>query len=350
MPKVSVIVPVYNTEKYLKRCIDSLVGQTYNDIEIILVDDKSTDNSLSIISAYQEKYPEKIKVLQTKTNSGPSTARNLGIDIATGEYIGFVDSDDYIVPDYYESLVSACEETSADIARTDRKIVCCNIDLLFLRRNCQYDEFTVINPREDSRYLVTEPPGVTNKVIKRKLIGNSKFPEGLKWEDYPFAMPLMVNANSIANVPGKNYVYNMHLNSTTCKDARRLNGKLLDIFTCSDMVGQTCLTPDTNANVSYQINYVQMHNCLQRLKEITNARMPISEKRELLTLLSNLIKTKYGNWQEHEIYQEQKSTRFIHGIRMAAVEGLLLPEDTLPKEEEQLKQLIKVKLDQNIKK
>ena len=100
MPKVSVIVPVYNTEKYLGRCLDSLLNQTLEDIEIILVDDHSTDNSLDIMQAYQEKEPRKIKIAQTKQNSGAGAARNVGLELADCNYIGFVDSDDYITPDY----------------------------------------------------------------------------------------------------------------------------------------------------------------------------------------------------------------------------------------------------------
>ena len=350
MSKISVIIPVYNTEKYIGKCLESLLRQTHQDIEIILVDDCSTDNSLDIITAYQKKHPDKIKVVKSEKNGGAAKARNIGLDIATGDYIGFIDSDDYITDDYYEKLLSACTETSSDMARTNRKLVLGNIGLSFLGRNCCYQDAShIIDPRQDSRYLVNEPPCVTNKLFRRDLIGDSKFPEGIKWEDYPFVVPLMTKANQIITIPEKNYFYNIHMGSTTCKDARKLNKNMLDIFTASDMLEETCLSPTSSDNLRYLINYVQIQNSLQRLKEILNANMPPHEKRELLTLMSHLISIKYGPWQQHEIYQEQKASSPFHRIRMNRVEDLLLPTDSLPSQEEAVKCLIKSNLNRNAK-
>ena len=106
--KISTIVPVYNTEKYVGRCIDSIISQTYPDWELILVDDGSTDGSLNIIESYAKKDP-RINVIHQK-NEGPGMARNSGIVQATGEYIVFIDSDDVIRPDYFEKL---SKETAA---------------------------------------------------------------------------------------------------------------------------------------------------------------------------------------------------------------------------------------------
>lgn len=93
-----------------------------------------------------------------------------------------------------------------------------------------------------------------------------------------------------------------------------------------------------------------MQNCIGRLKEISNANIPLHEKRELLTLVSNLINVKYGPWQEHKLHQEQKDTSLVHGLRVKVVEGLLLPSEDYPQTEEELKPKIKQKLNQNIKK
>lgn len=344
MPKVSVIVPVYNTEKYLGRCLDSLLNQTLEDIEIILVDDHSTDNSLDIMQAYQEKEPRKIKIAQTKQNSGAGAARNVGLELADCNYIGFVDSDDYITPDYYEKLCAACDLTNSDISRTNRKIVLGNLDVSFLGRRTAYDEVTIIDPKKDYHYLIKEQPCVTNKVFKRELIGETRFPEDLKWEDYPFTIPLLLKANSIATVPGQNYFYNMHLSSTTVSDARKLSDRVLDIFTCADIIGENCLTEELDPKMIAQINYLQIQNCLGRLKEIVNANIPISEKRQLLTLISELIKTKYGPWQDHPSYQEEKLANPVHRLRMGLVEKALLPADDIPNDETTLKTLIKAKL------
>ena len=115
MPKVSVVVPIYNVEKYLRECLDSIVGQTLKDIEIICVDDGSTDRSLSILREYEQK-DSRIKVI-TKPNAGYGHSMNMGLDAATGEYMGIVDSDDYILPDMYETLYSLAKENHLDFVR-----------------------------------------------------------------------------------------------------------------------------------------------------------------------------------------------------------------------------------------
>ena len=124
---ISVIVPVYNVEKYLPQCLNSIINQTYKNIEVVLVDDGSTDDSGNICEEYK-KNDERIIVVHQK-NSGLSAARNVGIEISTGEYITFIDSDDYISPDYIENLYSALEQYSADIAICDLKKVSEKVEL-----------------------------------------------------------------------------------------------------------------------------------------------------------------------------------------------------------------------------
>lgn len=109
MPKVSIVVPIYNVEKYLKRCLDSLVNQTFRDIEIICVNDCSPDNSQKIIDEYVEKYPQMINVVVNQVNCGLGKSREIGINKSTGTYIMFVDSDDYVEENWVEVFVSAIE-------------------------------------------------------------------------------------------------------------------------------------------------------------------------------------------------------------------------------------------------
>ena len=114
MVKVSVIVPVYNVEKYIEKCLESLVNQTLKDIEIIVVNDGSPDNSQKIIDKYVQKYPKKIKSY-IKENGGQGSARNFGLQKAEGEYIGYVDSDDYVELDMYEKLYNKAKKENLDI-------------------------------------------------------------------------------------------------------------------------------------------------------------------------------------------------------------------------------------------
>lgn len=115
MPKVSIVIPIYNTEKYLRQCLDSITGQTLKDIEIICVDDGSKDSSLSIIREYEKRDP-RIKVI-TKPNAGYGHSMNMGLDAATGEYFGIVDGDDYILSEMYETLYALAEKNDLDIVR-----------------------------------------------------------------------------------------------------------------------------------------------------------------------------------------------------------------------------------------
>ena len=299
------------------KCIDSLLSQTLGDIELILVDDASTDSSLDIMFAYQDANPRKIKVISSRKNGGAAQARNIGLENATGEYIGFVDSDDYINPKMYEEMLTACQETNSDMAKTDIKMLFFNREISFLGNSYPHTELSIINPREDKRFLVQEQPGVTSKLFKRELIGDSKFKAGLKWEDYPFTIPLMVQANQVVTVPGKNYNYNMHPKNTTLTDARKLNKNILDIFTCSDIVGNKCITPETTSNVREQIEYVQMKHCLGRLKEITSAHLPLQDKKELLTLKNELISSIIlgENIEKiYDCYQKGNLQKFIYKI------------------------------------
>lgn len=117
--KISVVIPIYNTEKFLVKTLDSVINQTYKNLEIICVNDGSTDNSLNILTSYA-KNDFRIKIIN-KPNSGLSDARNTGIDAASGEYIAFVDSDDYIDKDFYEKLMESIQKSGADVAMTSTK-------------------------------------------------------------------------------------------------------------------------------------------------------------------------------------------------------------------------------------
>ena len=132
--KVSVIVPIYNTEKFLRKCIESIVNQTLQEIEIILINDGSTDNSHNICLEYTEKYPEKIRYINNK-NIGCSATRNLGIELANGEYIAFVDSDDYIEKEMYEEMYTKTLKEKSDIVICGFNYIFSDKKTLFIPEN-----------------------------------------------------------------------------------------------------------------------------------------------------------------------------------------------------------------------
>ena len=116
MPSVSVIVPVFNAEAFLDKCLESLAGQTLEDIEVICVDDHSTDNSLAILKE-RAGQDSRFKVIPLDCNQGPSKARNAALDAALGEFVAFVDSDDFVSPDFLEKLYGAAVSQNADVAK-----------------------------------------------------------------------------------------------------------------------------------------------------------------------------------------------------------------------------------------
>ena len=193
MIKVSVIVPVYNVERYLRRCLNSLVNQTLEEIEIIIVNDGTKDNSESIILEFVEKFPSKIIYL-TKENGGLSDARNFGIPHATGEYIAFLDSDDYVEKDIYEKLYN-----EANKSKIKKNIIECNFFW-------SYDEKQVIDRivKYDSiqDYIINGRVVAWNKLYRSKWLKNIniEFPKGLLYEDLEYFMKLVCNLSNIEEV------------------------------------------------------------------------------------------------------------------------------------------------------
>ena len=190
MPKVSVIIPVYNVEPYLRRCLDSVIHQTLSDIEIICINDCSPDNSLAILQEYAAKDP-RVKVIDFAENKGVSVARNTGMDAATGEYIGFVDSDDYVDLDFYEKLYARAKSTGADVAKGTYKYENRKI-------NVSYEQNEKI--REDKTNFAIE---FSSAIYKTLLIKTRKiaFPVELTYrEDSVFAFSVGLITNKIETV------------------------------------------------------------------------------------------------------------------------------------------------------
>ena len=149
MPKLSIIVPVYNVEKYIRKCIDFILGKTFKDFELILVDDGSPDNCGEICESYARN-DNRIRVIH-RANGGLSAARNTGLSYATGKYIGFVDSDDYVSPVMYEKLINSIEKHNADICKCGYN----EFDDLGIRRKLVYPDTKVL--RNNSRHNALLP-------------------------------------------------------------------------------------------------------------------------------------------------------------------------------------------------
>ncbi len=196
MPKVSVVVPVYNTKKYLEKCLDSLVYQTLDDIEIIVVNDGSPDESQKIIDRYVQAYPNKVQAY-VKENGGLSDARNFGISKCNGEYIGFVDSDDYVNLDMYQNMYNKAKEQDFDMVVCDIRYVYENVSK---EVSSQVDED--INDLDKIKaQMVNIYPAAWNKIYKKKLFENGVlFKKGVWYEDVEFLYRLFPYIKSIGTI------------------------------------------------------------------------------------------------------------------------------------------------------
>lgn len=211
--KVSVIVPVYNVENYLAKCLDSLVNQTHQNIEILVVNDGSKDNSEQIIGEYTRKYPEKVRSF-TKENGGLSDARNFGIDRATGDFIGFVDSDDYVSSFMFEEMVTLAEKHHSEmvicnIRKVDQKgkIIQKLTQIPHMPEKIDLDKnFSVFS---DISYFAC------NKLFKRELFKEKRFKRNIHFEDIQLIPQLLLECKIISQTQNFHYNYLERADSIT---------------------------------------------------------------------------------------------------------------------------------------
>lgn len=207
---ITVIVPIYNVKKYLSNCVESLIGQTYNNLEIILVNDGSTDNSGKIIDKYAQK-DKRIKVIH-KQNGGVSSARNEGLKIATGDYITFVDSDDFINIKTYEILYNLLKKYNSDIVMCEAVKVYENDEGKIIAPKLKIHNIKeeVINSCKAIKLMIMDG-NVGNfactKLFKKELFQNILFPEGKVYEDAGTIYKVVHNANKIVYTNQKLYNY-----------------------------------------------------------------------------------------------------------------------------------------------
>lgn len=222
--KVSVIVPVYNVEKFIDKCLNSLVNQTLKEIEIIVVNDGTKDNSQKIIDKYVKKYPDKIKSY-IKENGGQGSARNYGLKKATGEYIGYVDSDDFVEKDMYKKLYDKAKENNYDI------VVCGNYNVSEDYQNKNIDAF-INNYNTDLENIFFGKMAVWNKIYKRDILIKNKleFKEKVWYEDLAFTLKAIMNSNTFAFIDEPLYDYLIREGSTMNNSNVQRNLEILDAF------------------------------------------------------------------------------------------------------------------------
>jgi len=227
---ISIIVPVYNVERYLSNCVESVINQTYSNTEIILVDDGSTDNSGQICDSYLDK-DDRVIVIHKK-NGGLSDARNRGIKAARGKYLIFVDSDDVIDASLVEYLYNLAIDTGSDIGICDF-VHCYDVDDIEFKKETRHSTFSGESAIVEMLYQTSFLVAACAKIFKRELFDALLFPQGMLYEDSAIMYQLFDRANTVAYGNAKLYGYMHREGSITTK---KFSKRDLDIITISQQI------------------------------------------------------------------------------------------------------------------
>ena len=283
MIKLSIIVPVWNVEDYLEKCLDSLVNQTLKDIEVIVVNDESPDDSQTIIDRYVETYPEKVKAFWKK-NGGQGSARNLGLDHAQGEYISFVDSDDWISLDFCEKMYECAITKNCDV------VICDMIDVYpthEVHHNCIiYD------------YLFQHTLSSCNKVFKKDVVEKLRFYPQIWYEDMNFTAKILAMNVNVGVVNDVFYYCHCRETSTMINNNSKKN---LDLIVAIEDIKQ--YLNDMNypmpRNVIYPLVYKDvLHTGIMRVAAQKN-----KDKKMVLKKLQQYAKENLKGYKQSDFHQ-----------------------------------------------
>lgn len=299
MPKVSVIVPVYNVESYVERCLQSLVNQTLEDIEIIVVNDGSTDGSEEIVKKYQQYYPNLIKYYK-KENGGLSDARNFGMKFASGDYMAFLDSDDYVELDMYEKMYNKAIEENSDMVECDF--------IWEYPNKAIKDVGSIYSTKKEM--IVNARVVAWNKLIKRNLIENSKviYPKGLRYEDIEFFYKMVPYYNKVSFVkePLVHYIQR----STSISNVQ--NERTKEIFDVLDNVikyyKENSLFEEYKAELEYTYIRILLCSSLFRIVKIANKDV----RENLIDMTWKKINEQFPRWKHNKIIRNQRNKKNLY--------------------------------------
>lgn len=337
MTKLSIIVPVYNVEKYLPKCLESLIKQTLKDIEIICVNDGSMDNSLAILKEFASR-DSRIRIIDNQ-HQGVAKTRNTGIEQSTGEYIGFVDSDDYIDIDFFEKLYNSATKSNSDIAIAS----ILKHKKFFNIYNAKYTKEETAITIQDKIKLCEDKKHfffyAWNKIYHSGFIkeNNIKFSEGQIYEDVMFAIKALYYSNKIISVYGTKYHYIEHENSLT-KYKDKTGGKEQDLVKAYSELQEFCNSK--NIEIPERLNYYTKENFgfilnlykgkyqskIQLFNIFTIATISnYSETRNLITILGfkiKIAKREIAKERQENVFYQYKKDK-IDITKVPPAQGLL---------------------------
>lgn len=290
MYKLSIVVPVYNTEKYLKKCLDSLITQSLHDLEIIIINDGSTDNCSQILDEYSKSYKNLIKVFHQR-NMGQAVARNFGISKASGEYITFVDSDDYVEKDSYQIAYDYATKNNFDI-------VCFNFFEIKNGNKSQSNYYNGPIANDNVKKYILYETSPCNKIIRTSVLKENSiaFLENHIYEDFAIIPTLAKYTCKIGYLDNCLYNYVIRENSTMRQKV--FNKKLYDIYDVMDSLYNNFY--DTSYKCELEFLYIEhlLHGASLRFLNYYESEKEIKK-------ISEIMKIKFPNWKRNFYYKSK---------------------------------------------
>ncbi|MBQ7233687.1 MAG: glycosyltransferase family 2 protein [Bacillales bacterium] len=288
--KVSVIIPAYNTEEYIAECMESIINQTLKEIEIIVVDDGSTDRTWDMLQEYELKYPDKIRAFH-KENGGQASARNFALQYARGEYLGFVDSDDWIDAEMYDEMYQKAETEKADI------VICDMVD--------HFPNHEIYHHASQFEDKFTVTPSACNKIFKRSFAEDVCFPEGLWYEDFEYTTKQLMKTEKISVIHKGFYHCHCREVSTMRNDNSTKNKDILKVVENLELFAKENGWQEKYADA---IEYLYIDHILlttiNRLEIQKNRK-----KREVIQYLRRAVCKKYPCFYKSAAFQKLNGNR-----------------------------------------
>lgn len=304
MPKVSIIVPFYNVEKYIEKSLKSLVNQTLEEIEIILVNDGSKDDSYKIAKEFLQKYPDKVKYYE-KPNGGLGDARNFGINYATGEYIAFLDSDDYVEPTMYEEMYNKAKQENCDMVE-------CDFWWEYPEKKKEDIGVEYNTPKE---MLVKSRVVAWNKIIKKEIyLGhpNARFSVGLRYEDIEGFYKILPYIKKVEFVR-KPFIHYIQRKGSISQTQNKRNEEIFIVLeNVINYYKENNIYDEFKEELEYVYTRYLLCSSFLRIVKIKDKEI----KKNLLNRTWEQLNLKFPEWKQNKILNENKSlkNRYIKSV------------------------------------
>lgn len=293
MTKVTVIIPVFNGEKYIKTCLDSVLKQTLQEIEIIVINDGSTDKTQEILESYQNQYKDKIKIIK-KENEGQGKARNVGIDLSNGEFLTFVDADDEIAPNMLQNMYESLKKEDADVAICDYYEI--------YEKNKVLKKAIPQRQNDIKRDYIVSVAGPCNKLIRTEILTKNQlyFMKTGAYEDISIIPLLGLYANKIVYV--EEPLYNYYIRQGSTMRQNEFNNKLLSIYEVLEHLTAEFRKTGLLEDYKEELEFIYIKHLLYagsgRFLEYKEGKYQIKK-------IVEIMRNKYPKWRENQYYKKQ---------------------------------------------